>query len=435
MTSNESNDLRNTLNTLWQQLAANPRNRALAFANILWHRDEPQLRQLYTDLIAQHTPLGEERSQALRLLSRPALVKPQPLAVVPQPVVSYLRVEPELGRLSIAVGCAAELRLWVIGREITRSEQGSGVISKTQLSERLARMGIVYTRRHFNRLVAQGSGLFWRIHQKRLYLGSIIKVSQALSRQAQEQGVTLHTNLPGVRELLVDVSGTLERFEALLYAAWLASRGQSETLTIARDTLSGLFHRCANTIRRWEQTRLKDIVIVRPNFAQCSDVARYFPYLPSHARAYAAQVVFNGQLQTVIRLRWQLPNTYTALIEPHTHKGQAGKVRRAMNADLPADTKRGGSCRLYLASPEALKRRYRSLKFRLGQLGDVNRPVYVYLGEHRRTRQGMFEITNSGLVFTEANERLAPKYERRLFRQQQQQRRQFLAGVRQPLEG
>jgi hypothetical protein len=124
-------------------------------------------------------------------------------------------------------------------------------------------------------------------------------------------------------------------------------------------------------------------------------------------------VRFQGQMVEDVRLFWQLPNTYHSTIQPHAHRGQSAKVRRAVTSEYPAEIKRGGQCLRYLPSPDALKRRYRSLKFRMGKYGDTTKPVYVYVGRHKRSQRGVFEINSSGFVLTEPNERLSPKAEQR----------------------
>ena len=392
------------LQHLWHALAANPRNRAPVIARLLVNHapDDAAAIQRYVDLISQATPPSNERDDALRLL------KPNPILAHIQIVEKperLLRVDPEIGRLCIALDCAAELRLWVVGRELSRQAGGSGVISRKALRNRLAASGVRCTPRHFNRLLAQGAGYFWRLEGKQIYLRAGIKLAPDLVMQALEKGIALGGNLPGVREVYLDVSGTIEGWEAMVYAGWLAHRGYKHDPTIARATLSQLFNRHPNTMRRWEADRLAAIVSKRHNFAQCADPERYFPFLPSYSQAYVAHIRFKGQVRQEVRLRWQLPNTYHSEINAHVHRGQASKIRRAVNAVFPAPEKRGGPLPLYLPTPEKLKRLYRSLKFRLGLLGDVNRPVYLYLGDHCRTGQGMFEITNTGFWFTHPNER------------------------------
>jgi len=400
----ETSQLRSELLALWRELAVNPRNRALAVAYILKHRDEPATRQLFVELITRQTPPSQERDEALRLLTPSTLFSH--IQMVDKPKTTSLRVDAELGRLAIAQSWAAEFRLWIVGRDITRNNGGSGVVSKTALKDRLRALGVSYVPRHYNRLLAQGSGVFWHLNGSQIYLRSIVNVA----RDLVEASPTLD-NLPGVREVYVDVSGSLEQWEAMLYAGWMAYRGYTRDVTIARETLAQLFHRHENTFLRWEETHLSLIISKRTNYAQCPDVEHYFPYLPDHAQAYVAKTYYKNRVREEIRLRWQLPNSYHAAITYHERRGQAANVRKALNAKYPAYTKRGGHCLRYLPSFEKLKRLYRSIKFRKGLLGDVRKPVYVYRGEHRRTKHGIFEITNTGFLFTHPNERAAPKRE------------------------
>jgi hypothetical protein len=412
----ETTPFASVLSALWQQLASNPSNRALAIAQLLKNHPVDELtREMFVGRISRLTPPGEARTDALRLLSPPLshIQIPIPTQFVEQQ--QLIRVDPELDRLVLSLSCAAEFRLWIVGRDITRHENGSGIVSKQALRARIRASGVVYTPRHYNRLLAAGNGLFWHLNGSEIYLRSIVKVSRDLVQQADEVGLLLEDNLPGVREVYLDVSGSLEQWEGTMYAGWIASRGYTKDLTISRETQAMLFNRDENTIRRWEKNWLENIVTKRENFAQCPDIDHYFPYLPEHAQAYVARVPWRGQVQEAVRLRWQLPNTYHAAISHHPHKGQAAKVRRAVRAVFPASEKRGGHLRRYLSSAEKLKRLYRSLKFRMGLLGDVNQPVYVYMGVHHRTRAGMFEVTNTGFLFTHPNERLSPEQEQEAF--------------------
>jgi hypothetical protein len=421
----EQNPLAAELQTLWGSLAVNPRNRALVIARILSHQNNPLLTSLYADHIARHTPPSAERDQALRLLVPPPILPSITILPDPPPAsLTHLRTDAELGRLAAALDQAAEFRLWIVGRDITRQAGGSGIITRKGLKARLVASGVAYSARHYRRLLEQGKGVYWHLRGQQVYLRSVVKVACDLTAQAEAQGVPTEGNEPGVQEVYLDVSGTLEQWEARLYAGWIATRSARRDLTIARATEAELFNRHPNTIRRWEQERLAGVVSKRVNFAQCSDVDRYFPYIPEHAQAYVVQLRFRKRLHTEIRLRWQLPNTYSALIAFHPHRGQAAKVRRAVNGGHPAAQKRGGHCPRYLASADHLKRLHRSLKYRLGLLGDVRKPVYVYLGEHLRTRQGMYEVNNSGFVMTHPNERVHPQAENEFwFEQGQRQER------------
>lgn len=416
----ETSQLQSLLTDLWQQLGANPRNRALAIANILAHRDDQRTRELFTDLIARCTPPSQERDDALRLLDQSSPFSP--IQIVPDELPKELRTDPELGRLTVGLYCAAEFRLWIIGRELTRAASGSGVVSKKALRDRVAAYGIHYTPRHYNRLLKAGNGLFWTIHDQTIYLRSIVKVACDVMQKAEEHNLYIDTNRPGVREVYLDVSGSLEQWEAMLYAGFVTHRSYSKDLVISRETQAVLFNRHENTIRRWEENRLKNIIVKRTNYAQCPDIERYYDAIPDHVQPYVARIYFRNQVEDVVRLRWQLPNSYHTTLRDHPKRGQAAKVRKAVNAMLPAAEQRGGYLLRYLSSPHKLKRLYRSRKFRMGLLGDADRPLYVFIGEHYRTKSGMWEITNSGWTFTHPNERLAAIREQAYFDRQQEQR-------------
>ncbi len=426
-------ELKQQLNDLWQALAANPRNRALTMSHTVDHHGDTALRQEYARRIVEETPVSPERHEALlRLAPLPALVQPLlPPTPAPLPAeapANRLRVDAEMGRLAIALDMAAEFRLWQIARDLTRSSGGSGVVEKAALTAHMSALGVRYTPRHFNRLLQQGTGLLWQRRGSTLYLRSVVKVGVALAEAAQAAGIPLGDNLPGVLEMWVEVGGSLEAWEGRLYATWLGMRGKADGIQIARETLAGLFQRTANTLRRWEAAHLGDQVQVEANYAQCGDLERYYDHIPEHATAYVAQYRDgDGVPRAVIRVRWQMVNTYRAAVEPHAHRGQSKRIRAAARTvEQPVQPKRGGHCLRYVSSPEALKRLYRSRRFRMGLLGDVDRPVYVYLGIHKRRGERIHEISNSGFVFTQAGERATPTVERTVLRQRAARRLRWM---------
>ena len=61
-----------------------------------------------------------------------------------------IRVEPELGRAAIALNKAAEFRLYVIAREMTRRGDGSGRANKKALKKQLRAYGLSYSREHLS---------------------------------------------------------------------------------------------------------------------------------------------------------------------------------------------------------------------------------------------------------------------------------------------
>jgi hypothetical protein len=341
--------------------------------------------------------------------------------ILPPTQATPIRVDWELGRLSIPLQLASPFRLWVLARDITRSEQGSGVITRRSLWEKVQAYRIPCTKRHFNRLLKDGNGRFWYCVGKKLFLRGIQPVACWMTALAREAGVPTEGNLPGNRDVLLDPSGSLEQWEGMLYAGWYAGRGEKGKgdVTIARETLAGLFGRDETTLRRWEQDRLQHIVTVQPNIAQYApdDDELDIDHIPAHAQPYLAQIRTTEGIAHEARLMWQLPNTYHSAVRTHAHKGQASKVRRAArrSIDDPAAIKRGGQTRRYFQSAKALKARQRSRKFRMGLMGDVTKRVYVFIGQHERSQRGVFEWTNREMPLTRAEERATPLVEAAYF--------------------
>lgn len=280
-----------------------------------------------------------------------------------------------------------------MAREITRQSNGSGKIAKSALRAAFRRFRIAYHKQHFYRLLHAGNGRYWTIDDQFIYLTGYKNVARNLSLLAEQEDPRLiETNRPGVPDVYVNIAGSLEQFEAAGYSAWLYYRDYP---TISREVLSHLFGRTAETIRRWESTRLSQIVTKRSNYAQCSDLNDY-PYpLPYHANSYVAKV---GK-RHVVRVRWQLPNTYFAKgIKQHRHRGQSQKVRRTVNHELqqPAKQWRGGllGCKLYFDSPTKLQ----------GYTEKYGGARYLWLDQNQHGH-GLFEATSSGITETQARER------------------------------
>jgi hypothetical protein len=322
----------------------------------------------------------------------------QIFGVRPQIVASEcrLRSDPELGRLTVALSRAHQYRFWIVGREMTRQADGSGCIPKADLRAKLAFYQVDASDRHIRRILSGGEGLFWRQdrkHPERLYLISWKQVSLKLLALAEAQKVEIGFNRPGAHEQLVDVSGSLQAWEARLYAAWIAHRDGAEGISISRACQAGLFGRSEKTIRQWEKRYLRTLVTKRADYEQHPDDQRtpdelydLQNYIPDHAEPYTAATK-QGRVQ---RRAWQRPNTYTSSIDSHTHHGQARKVRKAVNDAMSAEPD-GGPWRSNYTVEQHLKR-VKSRKFRQGEDGDVMRPVHVYIGLDRRHGVGVWEL-------------------------------------------
>lgn len=312
-----------------------------------------------------------------------------------------LRVDPELARISIGLHLATHFRLWIIGRSLTRDENGSGKVSKRKLKAVLHTFGVVYTRQHINAILRAGEGLFWNTDRKHVYIRSWAFVAKQLTQKALDENQDLLSNKPGTKEVLLSPAGSLEQWEATIYAGWLYHRDHP---TIARDTLEQLFNRTPETLRQWEQTRLPGTLTKQINYAQTPFVDVVDQIQPERINSYVAKTDEGAQ----IRLIWQIPNTYKIKgIKEHPAKGQAPRVRKAVNQQLqqPANQWRGGSPVVLLYFDTAKRLR--------AYLNEHQGVYYLWRGTNRQ-RHGIFEATATGWAETQARERVTFGTERRL---------------------
>jgi hypothetical protein len=312
-----------------------------------------------------------------------------------------IRIDPELARLSIGLNLASHFRLWAVGRHFTRLDNGSSKVSKKQLKATLKDFDIKYTRQHLRRLIKAGIGLFWYEDKHDLYLRSWENVACELTLIALIENQTLLSNKPGVTDVLLSPTGTLEQWEATIYAGWLYHR---DNPIIARQTLEGLFGRTQDTLRCWEQTRLQKTLTIQNNYAQCASMNTADKTGPERINSYVAKTDEGATL----RLIWQMPNTYKVKgIKEHPHRGQSKKVRKAVNEQLqqPAKLWRGGSpvCKLYFASSKRLKQHLKK-----------HEGVYYLWRGRNRHKHGIYEATETGVWETQARERMQFGTERRI---------------------
>ena len=397
-----------------------PRRAAALIADVVAHH-APELRGwAEAQLRARHPWLrlpGSPQNPAVKppeaqyqaLFGVKPIIAPQalkaPAEAAPGAQTMALRVDPELGRLCIALRRAGALRLWVVIRQHVREQGGAGWMERAALRQALGTYGVTCSARHLRRLLASGEGLFWNATRERVYIRSWAHLAAHLTQQALTARIgQAERNRLGSREVYVPVPGSLEAWEAQLYAAWLAYRNNP---TISRSQLTDLFGRDATVLRRWERTRLAGQLTVRHNYAQCPDHQGFFPFIPPHATSYVAWVRWEGKPKRVARVRWQLPNTYlVGAIKQHHKKGQAAKVRRRVNGvteTMPADERRGGWHRLYFDQAATLRQFVRK--------HPETEARYVWRGENR-WRHGIFEINASGFPLTHALERATPRDER-----------------------
>ncbi len=257
----------------------------------------------------------------------------------PEPGTLEVRVDPELGRLALGLNLTAPLRVWLVLRH---GFGRPGWADRSTLYAALQGAGITLSRRHFNRLLKEGEGLFWgltgggRVHAR----GVIRVVKEVTARALVENPDLVATNTPGVRDVYLRVDGPLTVFKARLYAGWLTHR---ENPRIARATLCRLFACTRETLWAWEALLPRTLEVI-PAYTQTAldprDDDRLADCIPAHAYNYLTR-------HNQVRIRWQSPNVYrTRLLRQHPRKGQSRKARvaaaKVIRDSRPAEKSAGG---------------------------------------------------------------------------------------------
>jgi len=301
-----------------------------------------------------------------------------------RPSITTIAVDPELARLAIGLKQAPQFRLWMVLLQMVRDTNRLR-ISRADLVAALPKYGIKVSERNLRRWLRQGHGLFWNVTDEFIYFISYEKVAHALVKMALEKNLPdlIETNQPGKRGMYIDVSGSLQRFEAHIYAAWLAYR---EVPAIARSTLSALFNREARILRQWD--KLANIKVITNEVQFTSN---HFADVPEHAYMYQAKIG-NGKTET--RFRARMSNTYRPpSIQEHLERGQSRRVFRTIREYLesiePAGgCERGGGSDAPIGGLKPTGRRYfaslRRAKSHAKHKGDCER--YVFLGQDKYGR-------------------------------------------------
>ena len=236
------------------------------------------------------------------------------------------RIDPEIGRICVALRNDNLLRLWAILRDSGAGR--GGWLDRDSLYNALG-LARDYTRRHYNRLINAGAGLFWQLWpDNRIALVGGKKLAASLTRlAAQTDPGLVATNRPGAREVVIPLGGNLAEWRGHLYGDWLAHRGDP---TISRGKMAALFARDETSLIRWEQSNQR--IRISRNYGQVildgdDQADRYMDYLPDHPglkRAYT----WDGR----ILLTWRMPNTYHASYRQLGARYRATQRREAANS-------------------------------------------------------------------------------------------------------
>jgi hypothetical protein len=340
---------------------------------------EPRLRASYgRRIIERHAP--ELLDWFLKFTGQKPPEAPQPL-FPPIKIAQTVRFDPELARLAYMQGLFPLFRVWVYAAYVISN--GSGWVNKSDVLDTLNRFDFSLSRRHLNRLILRGKGVFWSYDRAtgRIYLTGYEKLSVTLTARGMDsQNATLETNKPGVRRVIGDLSGNLENAVANAYAGWLRYKDKhNKGVTISRALLSQLWNVSVPTLLSWEEAAG---ITKSANYAQSHDTS--IEKAPAHAYLCKAS---NGSEF----ISWQMPNTYYPPDEiwSHAHIGNTREARAAVNVQVneanQPDTQQGQpdlsglnvgllrSGRLYFDDEQSCSRHLRNHQ-------DVFVPHYFLLG-------------------------------------------------------
>lgn len=335
---------------------------------------------------ASNTPLA----QNIRKIAETIVIS---APVDERPQSNTIAGDPELARLAVGLNEAPQFRLWLVLLQMVRDTNINYVL-RADLEAMLRKYGITVSERNLRRWLKHGHGLFWNVTEKRIYFAGYKTVSIRLVERAVHKKLPdlISTNRPGKRSMYFDVSGSLQQFEANVYAAWIAFR---ENPTIARSTLSALFNREPRILRQWDKSANIDVITNEAQFAP-----DYFAEVPEHGYMYQA-ALGNGRSET--RFRARMVNSYHApQIKQHGKRGQSRRVFHAVGKYLES-IESTGKCeqgRGSNTSTGGLKptgRRYfaDSTKARRSAKHKGDRQRYIALGMNKN-QQMVWDYTTDG---------------------------------------
>lgn len=247
------------------------------------------------------------------------------------PVEIALKCDAELARIAVGLRRSAELRVWLIILEHTRTT-GFNYINRADLMALLERYGVKFTRHGLNRWLRAGQGTFWRLTTYgRVYLISYERLAIALTMEAATHDLPdLHdlvaTNIPGMRPAMyIDVKSiNLLQFEANCFAAWHSSKNN---MPISRFTLQRLFNRDTKTMIAWQKAA--DITILH-NFVHYTE--EFSHDVPQNEDGGYRGGVIEYEVNKHKRWSAEYSNSYqTRAIRQHNTRGVMRRVFAKIN--------------------------------------------------------------------------------------------------------
>jgi hypothetical protein len=243
----------------------------------------------------------------------------------------------ELCRIALGLRQAAQMRLWLVLVQYAR-DTGYNHITRRDFMKLLDKYEIAYNVPNFHRWLRQGDNLYWNLDSDRVWLIgykrlSIALVDKVLTMPKPKRGSDpinlVLTNNPGYfRHIYIKVaSKSLIEFEAACYSGWLTAKNDP---TISRYSLSHLFRRHPNILRRWEKIAKVKILNTFAHYTE--ETSNFIPQLPEGGhRGDVIEYAVKG------RKRWSVEYSNTYQPQPtrqHDKRGQCLTVSRILHKKL-----------------------------------------------------------------------------------------------------
>lgn len=208
----------------------------------------------------------------------------------------------ELNRLALKGQFDSPYIIWLALRQAIVSDGHSGHFTRENAYHQIMKFGLNFSRRNFNRIVLQGSGLFWGTDTEKIYLRSFDRVYKLLADESAIQNRNPKT-------VQITLHKSLAKRRAELYWSWFAARNEA---TIARETITELFNLSADQQRAYEKI-LDKRLIVHTNYCHINtDLYPQITNLPSHHFHFLQETFTDNTVSYVNVVAYQLPNTYFA---------------------------------------------------------------------------------------------------------------------------
>jgi len=224
-------------------------------------------------------------------------------------------------------------------RMVAQTLSDDNQTSEGALRDECERRGICYSDKHWQRLMEAGQGLYWSLlPDGRLFYVGYKRISVRLTQNTDHPAL----DKPGGKRVWIPVGRriarklghaafTVEAWRSLLMCAFIATKGPD--WIASNHTLGNITGAHIDTVKRWKR-KLRRAGLLSHKQVEAQQDGVDPDRIPDHAIPYEAlEVDYRGK-RKVTHWRWQLPNAYTSKLQVHAHRGQARKVRGAVNTAI-----------------------------------------------------------------------------------------------------